>query len=226
MIRLKKSCIRTAAMLTCLVVLLGGCTKFDACAYMQAILDVSYKNKTEDYIEITGATQEEADEIFQKNLDATMHEFHTAELSEELEENYRFLFEETVKQVKYTVGEAVKGEGKNYTVEIAVEPILLFDDTYEEFQKKAEEYAAEISNNVMNGGEMPSDDEIQNQVYQTYYDVLTEELNSGLAYGDVKNITVHINETEEGVYEIPDEDLRALDQAMISQEKISQAKKE
>lgn len=226
MSRLKKSWMRMAALLAGLAVLLGGCTTFDACAYMQAILDVSYKNETADYMEITGATQEEADEIFQKNLDATMHEFNTAELSEELEEDYRALFEKTVKQVKYTIGEAVKEEEDGYTVEIAVEPILLFDNTYEEFQNKAKEYAAEISNNVMDGGEMPSDDEIQNQVYQTYYDVLTEELNAGLTYGEAENITVHISRTEEGVYEIPEADLRALDQAMISQEKISQAKKE
>lgn len=226
MSRLKKSRIRTAALLTVLMILLGGCTKFDACAYMQAILDVSYKNETEDYIELTGATQEEANEIFYKNLDATMHEFNTADLSEELEESYHSLFEETVKQVKYTVGEATEGDGADYAVEIAVEPILLFDDTYEEFQRQAKEYAAEISNDVMNGGKMPSDEEIQNHVYQTYYNVLTEELNTGLAYGEAENITVHINKTEEGVYEIPDEDLRALDQAMISQEKITQAKKE
>lgn len=226
MSRMKKSWTRTVALLTGLTMLLWGCTTFDACAYMQAILDVSYKNETGDYIEITGATQEEADEIFRKNLDATMHEFNTADLSDELEESYRSLFEETVKQVKYTVGEAVKGEGDDYTVEIAVEPILLFDDTYEEFQKKAEEYAAEISNDVMNGGDMPSDDEIQDHVYQTYYDVLTERSNAGLTYGEAENITVHISRTEEGVYEIPEADLRALDQAMISQEKISQAKKE
>ena len=37
-------------------------------------------------MELTGATEEEANEIFQNNLDATMHEFHTADLSEELEE--------------------------------------------------------------------------------------------------------------------------------------------
>ncbi len=220
MSRRKGTWIRTFVLLTVLAVMLGGCTKFDACAYMQAILDVSYKNQTESYMEITGVTQEEADEIFKKNLDATMHEFSTTELPEELEENYRLLFEDTVKQVRYTVGEAVEGENKSYTVDVAVEPILLFDDTYEEFQSKTEEYASEISNHVMSGEEMPSDDEIQNQVYQTYYEVLQTAMNDGLTYGEAQNITVHINRTEEGAYEIPDEDLRALDQAMISQEKL------
>ncbi|MCI9442596.1 MAG: hypothetical protein HFH15_15510 [Ruminococcus sp.] len=220
MVRKKKNWIQTLILLIGLLLLLSGCTKFDACAYMQAILDVSYKNETESYMEITGVTQEEADEIFKKNLDATMHEFSTTELPEELEENYRLLFEDTVKQVKYTVGEAVESEDKNYTVEVAVEPILLFDETYEEFQNKTEEYASEISNNVMSGEELPSDDEIQNQVYQTYYEVLKTALNNGLSYGEAENITVHMNRMEDGAYEIPEEDLRALDQAMISQEKL------
>ena len=220
MVRKKKNWIQTLILLIGLLLLLSGCTKFDACAYMQAILDVSYKNETESYMEITGVTQEEADEIFKKNLDATMHEFSTTELPEELEENYRLLFEDTVKQVKYTVGEAVESEDKNYTVEVAVEPILLFDETYEEFQNKTEEYASEISNNVMSGEELPSDDEIQNQVYQTYYEVLKTALNNELSYGEAENITVHMNRMEDGAYEIPEEDLRALDQAMISQEKL------
>ena len=220
MVRKKKNWIQTLILLIGLLLLLSGCTKFDACAYMQAILDVSYKNETESYMEITGVTQEEADEIFKKNLDATMHEFSTTELPEELEENYRLLFEDTVKQVKYTVGEAVESEDKNYTVDVAVEPILLFDETYEEFQNKTEEYASEISNNVMSGEELPSDDEIQNQVYQTYYEVLKTALNNGLSYGEAENITVHMNRMEDGAYEIPEEDLRALDQAMISQEKL------
>lgn len=218
--RRRKNRIQAFVLLIGLVLLLSGCTKFDACAYMQAILDVSYKNETEGYMEITGVTQEEADEIFKNNLDATMHEFSSTELPEELEANYRLLFEDTVKQVKYTVGEAVEGENKNYTVEVAVEPILLFDETYEEFQNKTEEYASEISNNVMSGEELPSDDEIQNQVYQTYYEVLKTALNDGLTYGEVENITVHMNRMEDGAYEIPEEDLRALDQAMISQEKL------
>lgn len=223
--RRKGTWIQMFVLMIVMAAILSGCTTFDACAYMQAILDVSYKNQTENYMEITGATQEEADAIFQKNLDATMHEFSTTELPEDLEEDYRLLFEDTVKQVKYTVGEASEGENHSYTVEVAVEPILLFDDTYEEFQDKTEEYASEISNNVMNGEEMPSDDEIQNRVYQTYYEVLKEGLNDGLAYGDAREITVHINRTKDGSYEIPDEDLRAIDQAMISQEKLMTARK-
>lgn len=218
--RRKRKKMQAAGLAVVLALLLCGCTPFDACAYTQAVLDVSYKNQTESYIEITGASPEEADAVFQKNLDATMQEFQNMELTGELEEQYRTLFEEVVKQVKYTVGEAVKEEDGNFTVDVEIRPILLFDDTYEEFQTKAEDYAAGLTNEVMNGAEMPSDEEIQAKVYQIYYEVLKAGMDAGVNYGAPENITVHIHKTEDGVYEIPDEDLRALDNAMISQEKL------
>lgn len=200
--------------------LLAGCTKFDACAYTQAILDVSYKNQTEDYMDITGASQEEADAVFQKNLDTTMQEFKTIELPEELEADYRILFEDTVKQVKYAVGEAQESEDGGFTVDVSIEPLLLFDDTYEEFQAKAEAYAEGITNDVMNGADMPSEEEIQENIYRIYYEVLRAGLNAGVHYGTAENITVHIKKTEDGIYEIPAEDIQTLDAVMISQEKL------
>lgn len=62
-------------------------------------------------------------------------------------------------------------------LELTVEPMLLFDDTYEEFQNKAEEYAKGVTDSVMKGAEMPKDTEIQNRIYQMYYEILREELN-------------------------------------------------
>ncbi|MCI8836394.1 MAG: hypothetical protein HFH24_13745 [Ruminococcus sp.] len=215
----KKLCL--AGLLIGVMFLLSGCTAFDACTYTQAVLDVSYKNQTEDYMEITGASQEEADEIFQRNLDTTMQDFKSMELSGELEENYRKLFEEIIKQVNYTVGEAVKEENGDFTVDVEIKPVLLFDDTYEEFQKKSEEYAASITSDVMEGAEMPSDEEIQAKVYQIYYEVLQAGLEAGPHFGETEKVTVHIQKTEDGVYEIPSEDLKTLDASMISQEKLA-----
>lgn len=215
---MKKGRISAALLLIGVVVLLGGCTSFDASAYTQAVLDVSYKNETEKYIELTGASEEEAEVVFQENLDSTMEEFKTMELSEELEKNYRSLFEDIIKQVKYTVGEAVKTEEGNYTVDVTVEPITLFEDTYEEFQTKAEAYAADITNAVMSGEEMPSDEEMQADVYRLYYEILNAGVMSGMKYGEPEVVTIHINKTDDGTYEIAGEDIRALDEKLISQE--------
>ena len=58
--------------------------RFDAGEYVQAVLDVSYKNETELYVEITGVSQEEAQKIFEDNLDATMKGFESSDMPEDL----------------------------------------------------------------------------------------------------------------------------------------------
>ena len=183
------------------LVLLGGCgKKFDASGYTKALLDVSYKNETEKYIELTGSSKEAAEEIF----------FFF------LEDKFRTLFESLTKNVKYTVGEALEDENGSFTVDVSIEPVTLFDDTYDEFQKQAKDYATNIANEVMNGKEMPSDEDMQNSVYEIYYNILKNAMDKGIQYGEVQKITVHVNKTEGDIYEIPEEDMTAMDKAMIS----------
>ena len=54
--------------------------RFDAGEYVQAVLDTSYKNETDQYVEITGMSQEEAEKIFEDNLDITMAGFESSEM--------------------------------------------------------------------------------------------------------------------------------------------------
>ncbi len=197
-----------------------GCAQFDAPAYTQAVLDVIYKNQCEGYTELTGASQQEAEAIFQKNLDATMNEFKTLKLPETLENNYSMLFKDVVQQVHYTVGEAVETEDGNYRVAVSVEPMLLFDDTYETFQEETKAYAESITDSVMSGGEMPGEEEIENQVYQIYYEILQSAVDAGVRYGEAQNVIIHINRMEDGTYEIPKEEIGKLNLCLISREKL------
>lgn len=216
---MKKRIVSVVVMLGVLL-LLAGCISFDAAAYTQAVLDVSYKNQSERYMELTDSSREDAEAIFQENLDATMEGFKTMQLPEDLEKKYRELFENIIQQVKYTVGEAVKDEEGNFEVTVTIEPITLFDDTYEEFQIRAQEYAADITNEVMNGEEMPSDEEMKNRVYQIYYEVLKEGVDSGIKYGEPEIIVMHVNKNGKNTYEISAEDICALDERLISQKKL------
>ncbi len=193
--------------------------RFNASEYVKAVLDVSYKNKTEEYIALTDTPKEEAEQIFEKNLDVTMEEFDSLNLPDELSAKYRELFGNIAGKVSYTVGQAQKDKEGNYTVEVMVKPITLFEDTYATFQQKAKEYAEQVSNDVMAGAEMPSDEQMQNDVYQIYYDVLMEEWNQGLQYGEAVNVTLHVVKAEDGEYKIKDEDMKALDAALISEAK-------
>ena len=117
--------IRYIAFFIGVCVLLAGCgKKFDASGYTKAVLDVSYKNEIQKYVELTGADEKEADKIFednlQNNMDIMLQEFSGYELPDELEEKYRKLFSDMMKQVKYTVAEAKEVENKNFTVDVKV----------------------------------------------------------------------------------------------------------
>lgn len=204
-----------------LVGVLSGCAKdFDATEYTKAILDVSYKNKTEDYIKLTGASEEAAKKIFTNNLDATMKEFEDLKLPDALLAQYRQLFECIMKNVKYSVHETIEAEDNNYTVDVTVEPVTLFDDTYVEFESKAKEYASQVSNEVTKGAPMPSDEEMQNQIYQIYYELLNAQVEAGLKYADSQTVTMHISKNDKDIYEIKQADMSQLDQKMISKDSL------
>ena len=195
--------------------------RFDASAYVKAVLDVSYKNEIQEYVELTDTSEKEAKQIFENNLNVTMEEFDSLELPDELSGMYRELFENIAKKVNYTVGEGVKDEDGNYTVEVMVKPITLFDDTYDTFQEKAKDYAEQISNDVMGGAEITTDEQMQNDVYQIYYEVLKSACDAGLKYGEAEKITLHVVKTEEKGYEIQDKDMQVLDSTLISEKELA-----
>ena len=190
--------------------------RFDPVEYVQAVLDASYKNQTEAYVEITGASEEEAGRIFEDNLDATMVQFATSPMPEELKPKYRKLFAQLAEHVSYTVGEAVREEDGSYTVPVKVKPLTLFSDTYETFRQKAKEYADQVTDSVMDGAELPTDDQMQAQVYEIYYEVLSDGINGGMMYGEVKDVTLHVRKNDRGDYEIDDSDMKELDSLLIA----------
>lgn len=189
--------------------------RFDPQAYVQAVLDVSYKDETEAYMEIADVTEEEADAVFENNLDATMEEFESSPMPEELKPQYRELFGEIAKSVNYTVGEAVREEDGSFSVPLKVKPVTLFADTYDQFREKAQEYADQVTDSVMQGAEMPSDEEMQGEVYRIYYDVLKAAMDAGPLYGEAQDITLRVAKNDSGEYEIDTRDMQELDAMLI-----------
>lgn len=189
--------------------------RYDAGDYVQALLDVSYKGKTDVYMEITGISQDEAENIFNDNLDATMKEFESADMPNTLKARYRELFGELAGKVSYTVEEPKKQKDSGYTVNVQVKPVSLFADTYDVFQNKAQEYADQVTENVMKGEKMPSDEEMQLHVYEIYYDVLREALDGGSMYGEVRNVTIHVEKTGIRTFQADQEDMDLLDSVLI-----------
>lgn len=217
----KKKIILTAAIFA--AVLVTGCcigvwmyiNRFDAGDYVQAVLDTSYKNETDLYVEITGIPKEEAEKIFDENLDITMEGFERSDMPEDMLPQYRELFGEIARKVSYTTGEPERQEDGTYIVPVTVKCITLFTDTYGTFQKRAQEYAGEVTDSVTNGAQMPTEEEMQKRVYQIYYDVLKERVDSGMLYGAARIVDVRV--TKEGIrsFTINEEDMDRLDSMLI-----------
>lgn len=199
-----------------MISLLGGCArKFDAAGYTQAVLDVSFKNETAQYIKMTGASKDAAEKIFSKNIDAVMG-VEALKLPKDLQNKFRKLFENLVKDVKYTVGKAVEDKNKNFTVDVKIEPILLAD-SFTEFQKQTKDYANKVSNDVMNGAAAPTQEEMQNHVYELYYNILKKAVDDGIKYGKPETVTVNVNKTKGKIYEIMQSDMNTVTTKLISQ---------
>ena len=49
--------------------------------------------------------------------------------------------------------------------------MLIFNDTYQELQKQTEDYATQVSNEVMNGASLPSETDMQTHVFEIYHDI-------------------------------------------------------
>ena len=94
--------------------------------YVRAVLDASYKNETDLYVEITGIPEEEAAGIFDENLNLTMEGFRRSDMPEEMLSRYRDLFGEIAKRVSYTAGEPDRQEDGTYIVPVTVKSITLF----------------------------------------------------------------------------------------------------
>ena len=84
--------------------------RFDASKYVQAVLDVSYKNKTTLYQEVADVSEKEAKAVFEKNLDATMQGFDASDMPDSLKGKYRELFGEIAKKSKLYSRGGAKGK--------------------------------------------------------------------------------------------------------------------
>ena len=130
-------------------------------------------------------------------LDLTMEGFERSDMPEEMLSRYRELFGEIAKKVSYTAGEPDRQEDGTYIVPVTVKSITLFTDTYGTFQSRAQEYAEEVTDRVTAGAQMPTEEEMQKQVYEIYYEVLKERVDSGMLYGAARDIGVRVTKRAE-----------------------------
>ncbi len=207
---MKKRISLMIAMAVCFSMLLGGCgkklTTENAPDYVKSALDACYKAEFDTYMEFTKSTREEAKELYQTGLDTNMEAsgIVASSVGSDLQDQYRQLFADILSISKYEVGEA-KEDGDGFTVEVTVEPFLMFNDLEQELSPFLETENAQTM----------TDEELEQLVYQKMYELMSSKLEAP-EYGEPQTVTVHIQPDSDGIQTIDEDDLAALDAAMYS----------
>ena len=121
--------------------------------------------------------------------------------------------------MKYTVGEAEKQDDGSYVVEVKYQKMKVFAPAMEKFQAEQQAYTDELSEQVQNGGEYPSEDEISEQVYTMLKDAIKDAA-ANAEFEDEASTTVRI-ELKDKVYSPNQDDVEALEYALFDLEEAS-----
>ena len=191
--------------------MLAGCgmKPEDAKAYVQATLDAGYKEDFGEYTKITESTKEEAQKLFDSNIDTVTNSLGLSQfgVSEEMTEKYRELLKEAFSKAKYTVGDVKETDG-GFEVKVSAEPMQMFvgleDALIGELEKKVKESKEDLDEAA-----------ITQLTVDILYDILSQRL-AEVTYGDAQEVTVHVTKNSDGVWNITEADLQALDSALFS----------
>ena len=186
----------------------GGMSEDEAKEYAQAVLDASYKGEFDSYMELTDSTEEEAREMYEGNMDATMAAvgFEEMGVSQELQSDYRQLFLDMAKLAKYSLGEATEIED-GFEIQVTVEPFVGLNGLETEL---TDSLMAQLSES----GEIPDDEELGQMTMETMYDLMQDRLEAP-EYGEAETMTIRVTADSDNVYSIPEEDTTALDNALF-----------
>ncbi len=183
--------------------------------YINSLIAINYLGAKEDYIKATGANQEDADALYQENMEhladniLTYYDVTITDASG-AKEGYIDLAKAIYSKINYKVDKAKKKDGV-YTVDVTVYPIDIFNQTKEQVIAYVEHFNQGVSDGVYNDYTL--------EEYETEFsNGLLAILNEGclnMTYSDPVVITVTIIE-DDNIYYISDEDFLAIDAAMIS----------
>ena len=207
---IRKRNVSLAMVVVMSLTMLAGCgmKPDDAKAYVQATLDAGYKADFDEYAKITDSTKEDAQKLFDNNIDTVTNSlgFGALGATEETTEKYRELLKEIFAKAKYTVGDVKEKDG-GFEVVVNAEPMQIFSGVQDERVTKLQEKVAKSG--------QPKEEEINQLAIDMLYDLLTEKLAS-VTYGEPQSVTVHVTKDSNNVWNITESDLQAVDAALFT----------
>lgn len=213
---MKKMMKKLALIMSCIMMtgMLAGCAKFDASAYLAALLDNSYKNDSTALVELGIGTEEEAAAIYEQGLDTEMQALtSTAGISADQVEGLRDVIADMLAGAKYTVGEAEAQDDGSYVVTVTYEQMKVFGPTIDNYMAETEALVAEWTEAALAGEEVASEDELMAEVIGLFETVLADAV-ANATYDAPETTTVRIEKVD-NAYQPNTEDLTNLEYVLF-----------
>ncbi len=205
-------------MIVCLCLGLTGCEDRRIKTYqryVESLIAINYLGETKSYMEASGATQEEADTLYQGNVEFLTDNiltYYGVNITDapEMRDEYIELSKHIYSKVNYDVSAAYP-DGSVYLLDVTIYPIDLFAQTSDEVVAYVDAFNEGVKNGDYNDYTLTE--------YETEFSKgLLNILNEGcinMTYCEPVTITVEI--VEEGdTYYLKERDFLRIDAAMIS----------
>ena len=212
---------KVTVLLTGIIMLasLAACSKFDASAYVKAVLDNAYFNDTSGILELGLSTEEEAATVYNKGVDSLVGvTLSNVAVSEELAAEYRQFYTDLYAGVKYTVGEATEIDENTYEVSVVCEKLMVIGNANAAYEAELQALAASWTEAALAGEEVPSDEEKYEQFFTVYKNCLRAELEKSI-YSEPVTLTVKVEKTND-IWTLNTDDRLNVEYALIDFEEM------
>ncbi len=185
--------------------------------YVQSVLDCTYKNITDKYMELTESTTEEAADVYQGEVDYMVqliyyyYDVYEDYVDDSTKTGYEALAKDILAKVNYTVEPAVRS-GSSYHVTVTSQPIDFWDITYDAVN---ELYDDKYADRFLD--ESLSDEDYEAAEGEWASDVLTtlSGYTSQIGYKDTQSTIVEITTADDGTYGIDEKMWLDIDDLLL-----------
>lgn len=192
----------------------SGCTSDKSVkTYLQALLDASYKNDPDAFVEMKLGDAEAAHVLYEQGIDTGVSVFCSRlGVSDEYKGEFRQIYMDMLGQVRYTVDEAEKQSDGSYVVTVSYEKMNIFKPAL----ALHEENVAAMMSEWANAAEPPTEEEMVAAVYREFKNSMETVLEE-VQYDAAASMTVRI-ELDNNVYTPNTDDIAELEKALFDGE--------
>ena len=184
-------------------------------SYIKSIIAINYLGSTEEYIRASGATQEEADNLYNANVEYLANNiltYYNINISDapEVKDDYMELARLIYSKSNYTVSKAYK-DGSVYLIDVTIYPMDLFAQTSSQVSAYIDSFNQGVADGTYNDYTL---EQYETEFSKGMVEILT---NGSLNMTYCEPVTITVEIVEDGdTYYISDRDFLRIDAAMIA----------